>query len=99
MPCEVAVRWAVSEEDHVQLIIKDETFEVAQKQARDFLAVIREERLTYNQQVMQPLMDKRDELEAALVDKQRQLKALEDQCTLLRSSAHLPNGAPFDGLG
>lgn len=95
MPCEVAVRWAVSEEDHVQLIIKDEPYEDAVIKARAFLAAIREERLTYNQQVMQPLMDKRDELEELLVEKQRQLKALDEQLAV----RHLPNGAPFDGLG
>lgn len=95
MPCEVAIRWAVSEEDHVQLIIKDETFADATRMAQDFLKVIREERLTYNQQVMQPLMDKRDELEELLVEKQRALKALDEQL----APRVLPNGAPFDGLG
>ena len=76
MPCEVAVRWAVSEEDHVQLIIKEETFDDAQRMAKEFLATVRAERLLYNQQVMQPLMDKRDELEAVLVEKQRAIAAL-----------------------
>lgn len=93
MSCEVAIRWCVSEEDHVQLIVKDETFAEASKQAREFLAVIRAERLLYNDLVQKPLFEKNEELEEALVAKQRELARLNEQI-----AAHQSNGLSTNGL-
>ena len=82
---ELKVDWAAGEEEHVTFLMKGDDFADLKQKAREFLALISAERLKYNKKVMQPLLDKRDELEAALVAKQRELAAL----------TALPPGAPL----
>jgi hypothetical protein len=83
---ECIVRWNAGEEDGVHLVIRGDTYADVKAEAQDFLAVIRTERQLYNDLVQKPLFEKNEELETALVEKQRALAAIDEK--LLTAGLH-----------
>ena len=76
-PFSLVVSWNTGEEEGVRLEMRSNDFADLKEKAKEFLALIRDERSIYNDNVTKPLLAKSEELETAIMEKGRILRSLQ----------------------
>jgi ribosomal protein L11 methylase PrmA len=87
-PHELVVSWSTGEEEGVRLVVRSTDFEDVKQKAREFLALIREERLSYNERVIKPLLAKQQELQDRISQRAVELHELEEEIEERRLNGH-----------